>query len=1406
MAEACKTMKRATGVAAFLTFILLTVGSVSWAAGPKTCGANGPETLQPYGDIKSNYMTDLVVVGECDVNAPAGQTGPLVYAFHNVNIITKNGTQGKLIFHDDYDIDFYAESILIENGGSLIAVSTQAGYLPQVSQQSGVLPYQKRLTIHLWGAASGPTDTGIECASDPGPNGAPCGIPNDPMPPSNKGVWDSNPVMAMDLMMNPPPQPTLPKNQPCNVVNGYSQYLPGNDCFYRYEIQDAQDQQAGRKAYFGHKVLAVSFGGTLQLFGSDGVTYLMQGQKCTPATVGNECNPANSGTSWRRLTAIGTDDNGNQRLTLDAPKGSSPVNWKAGDHIVITPTDYLPSHAEERVLVGDATNNQVSISAKLTYPHNSSLYPFPTTMPANIGPQNDPNKPDVNRAIDTRAVVALLTRNIQVVSEGAVPSSSFQEKAGNYYGGHTIVRQGFLSYQVQGVQFHQLGQGGQKGRYPVHFHMLRKTAQPATTSDDATPEPLNYLKDCSIDDSMTRWVTLHATEGMYLARNVGYKSIGHGYYLEDATEVNNRLYSNVGILARAAINDLKHNPRQVPGILADNSPVGGPRTLDYMPYRSDYNHPSVFWITNGWNDFQYNFAAGAATCGACYWWVGTGVSGPSQYQSWDGYASQQIRTDLPTNYQRAGITPLENFVGNSCVAAMNSFQMNGQTGDCLGMEVSGSGKFAAVNSTAPAGPIDYQGGQPFQIYYPVITDQHNPTLCKPDPVTGVCSAGPEGRSPCTGGDYYSTCTVTQLDRYTTSFNYAQTNFAAVWLRKGWDLFTNGAVTDVQTGGLNFITGGGYTRSDVNLGEWLLARNTILVGHTQTGNPYASDVGPVNSGSDVKCDNTSDQARNYCASADNGVSYNLPILPAQKLLNIYDGPSHQDSNAYMDITKSLIPDCSPGPGGTCFNSSVPLAWNFGVLQDKSSSPTGCYLPNAAIAWKQPNGFYYPPAFHSRNLWFNNVDIRHFVVEPLFDEITPDQYDPFQQNQTKVKDRYCTFTDNMFSSGFNSIDRQTVLNDDDGTLTGLVGAQKELPENRPSISINEDDFFKTPLTTPECLSDINVKPLPPTGVPYTATTSPYEWLSTAIIAGCATKGQQCIDPDDPTLTIQWGSNCGSSFCRGVPLYRELLTSDEYANNTRPQIRMMGQDTGQRSTLSLNKSDYYIDTTQNCTSQGGCPKCAVVDPKNNRNCLRWESDWRPSLFLKGQTYYVYFIYATPTTQQKYDIYAPGANEQQLNVKAVYFDPNGNVVKSVTDSSFISSTYKDPILTVNVDLTGQEGIFDKARPDFCRPRSYCMASGDSCVCKPGTKCTQDSDCAWGPSDIDCPTDPGNVELQNCFGFAFTMPPNYEAPPQPLPPPSNLFVPFTDNNYFTKNFVRFDYGKEISPDDVCKYTTLPMQ
>jgi len=1386
-------LQRSVVSALLLSLLLLAMNAVVWAAAPKLCG---DETLNPFGNLTNNYLTDLQVTGKCMVNGTPKQGSSLLYVFHNVNIVSG----GQLIFQDNYDIDFYAENIVVENNGKLIAVSTQ-GFLPQVSLASGVLPYQKRLTFHLWGPS---TDPGVECASTQGNGVGPCGIPNT--------LWTANPVMAMSLMMNPPPLPATPKNQACNHVKGYSQYLPGDDCFYQYEIQDPQDKKVGRQAFFGHKVLAVSFGGTLQLFGSKGVSYLQQGQQCMPKMQGNECNPAFAGTSWVRLTAL-TD-----KTHITVNRG---VDWKKGDHIVVTPTDYLPSHAEEVILASDAGGGMALTlqSPGLQWDHNAAPTKFPTAMPMTVGPQDDPNTPDIKRAVDTRAAVALLNRNIQVVSEGDVPSEKFTEKPGNYYGGHTIVRQGFASFQVQGAEFYQLGQGGQKGRYPVHFHMDRATPQAVSTDKDPTPEPLNYLKDCSIWDSMTRWVTLHGTQGMYLARNVGYKSIGHGYYQEDATEIDNRLYSNIGVLARAAIMDTVHNPRQVPGILADNTPTGPQSNNDYMPFRSDYNHPTIFWITNGWNDFQYNFAAGAATCGACYWWLPAAVSGPSQYQTWDGYASQQITTAPfdwgPTNYSSAGLTPLEVFNGNSCVAAMSSFQMNGQTADCLGVQPDGSAKLSAVKSSAPKGPngliLDHQ---PFNVYYPVLAELHNPTLCSPgdDLDTVGC---PDNKKPCDGGDYFGTCVVTPIDHYTTSFNFAQTNFAAVWLRQGWDLVTNTAVTDVQSSGLNFVTGGGYERSDVKLGEWLVARNTVLIGHTQgdsTGkytNPYAMDVGPFNPVSKLACDN---QDPNRCEYGDGGVSFNLPVFPGQKLLNIYDGPSQQDSNAYLNINVSTIADCNANGNGNCANSKVPLARNFGLLKNKSDS--SCYLPNAAIGWKQPNGFYYPPAFHSKNLWFDKVDIRHFVVEPLFKPINPGEQDPFQQDQGAVQKRYCTYSNTMFSN-FNHIDRQTVLNDDDGTLTGLVGQVQQ--QKNESISINEDPWFNAALVTPECLSDINVKPpLPlPKDLPFTASTSPYEWLSVAMLSDCVkdiyvdgelVRGNQCFQPSDKFQ--YWAVSCTTPFCRGLPLYREYYTTQEGAS-FRPQIRMGGQATGQRSTLSLNHGAYYIDTTQDCTAQGGCPKCLQVDPNNQNLCVKYDgSPWFPTVFLGGHTYYVYFIYAKDTMKQTYDIYVgPNTSLDELKVKAIQVDPTQKRITTAADGSFIGTpTYAGSILSVSVDLSGQSSLFNESKAQFCRPKSYCSPKDDgSCGCNPDNKkCVSDADCAWGPNDMDCPvTDPNNPNATQCFGFSFTMPMLFKA--KPMPPDPKLFKNFTDNPYFAIGNVTFAKGKTWK-GDVCSYTTVPVQ
>ena len=103
----------------------------------------------------------------------------------------------------------------------------------------------------------------------------------------------------------------------------------------------------------------------------------------------------------------------------------------------------------------------------------------------------------------------------------------------------------------------------------------------------------------------------------------------------------------------------------------------------------------------------------------------------------------------------------------------------------------------------------------------------------------------------------------------------------------------------------------------------------------------------------------------------------------------------------------------------------------------------------------------------------MDIRHYVIEPLFKPGT------FQTN-LRHANHYCTTNSAMFDN-FTDVDRQTELNDDDGSLTGLVD----------TISVNLDPFFSAPVETVECESgpfvDDTVTPVLPPG---TAKTSPYD----------------------------------------------------------------------------------------------------------------------------------------------------------------------------------------------------------------------------------------------------------------------------------------------------------------------------
>jgi hypothetical protein len=1143
------------------------------------------------GALKPEMMPkDIDITGKCTVGAGT-------YVFNNVDIFgsTDGKTQASLAFADA-PIDFWAKSILIENNGTLTAgVAPDGVTISPVGTNPG-----GRITIHLYGPQQTAKEAqGVMCHDKT------CGV--------TKALFDSNMMKTLD--------PTT-----CVAASKNGGTLPNDDCFYMYDALFG-DGGGNVKGFYGYKVLGIGYGGTLRLYGKKGATY--------PDTT---VDPMNTGTSWVRLNNCAKGDSdpkctdgvlqpGAATLTL-----SRAVDWKMGDDIIVTTTDYLTSHTEQLKLTADAVGNTITIASPgLQFPHHATAIDLTSRLPAG-------RKLTDLTSVDTRAAVALLSRNITIVSGGDtamsdLPVPQIPPKADPklYFGGHVIFRQGFKQLQVQGVEFKQLGQGGRIGHYPIHFHMSRQV--PTDT----------FVKDSSVWDSMTRFIVLHATQGVLLARNVGYKSIGMGYYLEDGTETNNKLYANLGVSAIAAVNDAA-NTRLVPGILASNKDGAGKPYLpnsENTPYDSDYEHPTLFWFMNGWNDFEYNMAVGAEMCGNCYWMPPGANSGGSRFMNWKGY------TSLQKNFDHHGTSPLQEFLGNTCSTAMMAFHINGNTSFCAGINTAytidqAKVQFNSIKNDLLPLPVGVKGNPaapdpPNETFYPRVNSGGNRQATKCNSLTGDCSTSEK----CASG-HLENCMVTVLDKFTTSFNFAHQNFAAIWVRPQFNLVLNSAITDVLNGGLTFVTGGGYTRSDALPGIWDLARKSVFIGNTQSfaANPFGSNGGPVNA-KGVQCGNVQ-PADDFCIPVDDttkkdlGVSFNRGAAFAvnQRFFNIYDGPSLEDSNAFLDITATQLTDCTDGGDKTCYHSKwmqgkilgVP-----GVFLNNGQQPTACYLPNAAIAWKQPNGFYYPPSFHSTNLYFNNVDIHHYVIVPRFLGST------YTTDSSAATQRYCNRQSDMFT-GFTDIDRQTELNDDDGSLTGLVS----------TVSVNEDQFFNAPTQDIECKSDVDTTNSMKIPQPATAITSPYDYVTTVVYPDCAKipwggpppapiNAGACNDPDvkDSRVPWTWSYDCANERCYGVPLYRQLLNTGETAA---PFIRMASQATGQRETMNPNNSIYYIDTTVDQATQ---TKSAI-----NFN-----------VFQANKKYHVFVLFAKTTTKEPLTMckWNTTNSDCECNISADKNDPLG-------------------------------------------------------------------------------------------------------------------------------------------------------
>jgi len=1369
----------ALGLSAALALATFSLLPATAAADTVTCP---PEGEVPQQGIRigstGDSQPDLLVNGACTISTLGD------YYFGQVNIVK----DGILTFVEPPQAsdpkknktNFWASSIIIENGGALVAgVGDQKPYGTNGNELNIILYGHDRSE----GDPVGKPGQGAGCKQEH------CGIP--------AAHWQHETAEPVKL-------PGFTGDQ--------------KDYFYAYHGMPYDDKPLpnGEPGYFGYKTLGLSYGGRLELRGHKGTLGAAEADK----------DPTNSGSSWTRLAK--DLKQGDTELHLAEPFAGG---WGVGDRIVVTATDYLPDHSEEFTIKA-IDGAKLTLDRPAKWFHNGTKFPLADRLKkAGSGFQkavglNDPATAahyETTSAAETRAAVALLTRSIRIVSGGDVAGQRFdwetpEEKAqarkdhpdvpDNHpkvaaaadldphyaFGAHTVFRQGFEKLQIQGVEFRWMGQGGRIGHYPVHFHMARQVP------DDT------YIKDSSVNESMTRWYVLHATQHTLLQRNVGYKSIGHGYYLEDATETDNKLYANLGVFARAAVVG-PANPRNVPGILArvERGDVGGEAAARI---KSDILYPTVFWFTNGWNDFVGNMAAGANTCGGCYWQVPATANGAMRGMKWSGYAGLQFR--------EPGTSPLKTFYKNYCSTAMFAFNHVGSTSDCKGIgfldpagnPIGNPGYIYPVKGIAPEPGPD---GPPDKIrnsYYPATTSYGIPTRCDPtSPGDQSCRTV----NKCNYSDPKD-CTPTVLDSMTTSFNWAETNFGAIWLRAGWNLADRLFMSDIQNGGIGLITGGDYTRANLPVGFWSLLSNSVFVGRTQPHNSYATEAGPLDEQGKTLCDS---QTRNdHCIVKSSSVSYPRSNWSTNRMVNIYDGPFYQEGNAYLDIHVS---DCNSLE--ECMYFGTP-----GVRRQASATPSGPkvdkgYLPNAAIGWKQPNGFYYPPAFHSRNLFFENVDIRHYLTVPLF---KPGTY----QTDMELTDREFVFPNfgsvppNIFGN-FTDVDRQTVLNDMDGTLTGF----------KNTISVNQDPFFSAPVQTAECLSakevlpDSACAPKKPRFTP-TARTSPYDHVTTVVYPGCAVEDGSitaCGSHDGPDQTQgkpgritatagrggTWSKDCTGPFCTGVRLYRQYLTSDASANNQRewqkwsaegcsqpdkmgteacdwPFIRLAGISMWQRSALTANHGTYYLDTTRSRESQRktealgkpGVPQQVYVECEyqtQTETANKEDLLCQPrsvNLFEGGQSYYVFQVFAQQDTSQTYQIYVGDGFDMQNGVKGIRVPLDSQHLKPIEvefpKESLNWQMIEGPdgnrnVLEVKFDFSKlpKSIKFDPRDPanELCKPASFCEGDGGSCKCKltpenspllrfnPKLKQTCDNVCStWALEDVDCP-DGG------CVGFRFTLP-----------------------------------------------------
>ena len=280
--------------------------------------------------------------------------------------------------------------------------------------------------------------------------------------------------------------------------------------------------------------------------------------------------------SWTQLSQ--TVKKGQDTLTV-----ADSTGWEVGDKIAVASSGFDSDEAEEFTILSiSADGKTIKLDRPVQNEHFGEIQTY----------SNGLTGADAKTwEVDTRAEVALLSRNVTIQGD--------EDSAQDGYGGHMMIMMG-ADIHISGAELTNMGQAGELGRYPIHFHFL----------DDASGQ---YVENVSIHHTFNKGLTIHGTDNLWIEDNVVFETIGHGYFFEDGTERGNVLVDNLSFENKAA------------------------PSIREATIASDATAVSSFWVRNPDNHFVGNHAAGSDHSG--FWFLGeSNVVGESATMAkWRGY-------------------------------------------------------------------------------------------------------------------------------------------------------------------------------------------------------------------------------------------------------------------------------------------------------------------------------------------------------------------------------------------------------------------------------------------------------------------------------------------------------------------------------------------------------------------------------------------------------------------------------------------------------------------------------------------------------------------------------------------------------------------------------------------------